>query len=347
MYVYIGILIVLFLMALINFRLSASTKANISIAMIFLVMALKAPLFGDYSRYADHFIRAAFRTIKEMAAYKGEIGFHALTKAVTMITDNPSVYLAITSAIICILLGIYIHRFATSKIYAVYFYYTIGLFAFSLVGLRQVLAMSICLLAYEAIRKKNLLLFIIIIGVAFLFHKTAIIFLPAYFIARLQWKRWNIVLAIVSIGSFLLCYPKLYSFFAELLGYGDYAVVNSETGEIFTVILLVIGALGVIYKDQLLRMDSNNLIFLNLHFILIFLWLFRFNIGMVERPSFYYFYATIILLDKIFSLEFEDDSQSRTHKFILISALILFGLLFVYRLRRDINLVPYITIFRI
>jgi hypothetical protein len=119
---------------------------------------------------------------------------------------------------------------------------------------------------------------------------------------------------------------------------------SSGNGGIFTVILLAIGALGIIYKDRLLSLDSSNLMFLNLHFALIVIWLLRFVIGTVDRPSFYYFYATIILLDKIFSLEFEDDSKSRTHKFILISALMMFGLLFVYRLIRDINLLPYILI---
>lgn len=345
MYVYISILIFLFLMAVINHKsISASAKMNLSLTIIFLVMALKAPILGDYSRYADNFIRTAFHTIKEMAAYKGEIGFHALTKAITYITDNPSVYLAITSAIICILLGLYIKQFATSKIYAVYFYYTIGLFAFSLAGLRQVLAMSICLFAYEAIRRKRLILFIIIIGVAFQFHKSAIFFLPAYPIARFRWKWNDILIALASIGAFCIFYKQLYSYIAVWLGYENYTMSSSGNGEIFAVILVAIGVLGFIYKDRLLRLDRSNLMFLNLHFALIVLWMIRFFIGTVDRPSFYYLYASIILLDKIFSLEFENSSMDRTNKFLLISALMLFGVLFVYRLMRDINLLPYILI---
>jgi len=345
MFVYIGILIVLYLMAAINLKaISASAKMSISITMIFLVMALKAPVLGDYSRYADNFISAAYRTIREMAALKGEIGFHTLTKVITYITDNPSVYLAITSALICTILGIYINRFASSKIYAVFFYYTIGLFAFSMAGLRQVLAMSICLLSYEAIRRKRWILFIIIIGIAFLFHKSAIFFLPAYPIARFRWKWQNILLVLVSAGTFLILYKKLYTYIVTWLGYDNYTMSSSGNGGIFAVILLVIGALGFIYRDRLLSLDSSNLMFLNLHFALIVIWLMRFIIGTLDRPSFYYLYASIILLDKIFSLEFEDGFKERTHRFILISSLMLFGLLFVYRLIRDINLLPYIVI---
>lgn len=345
MYVYILILIVLFLMAAINHKsISASAKMKISLTMIFLLMTLKAPILGDYSRYADNFIRTAFLTIKEMVAYKGEIGFHTLTKAITYITDNPSVYLAITSAIICIMLGMYINRFAVSKIYAVYFYFTIGLFAFSMAGLRQVLAMSICLFAYEAIRKKRLILFIAIIGAAFLFHKSAIFFLPAYPIARFRWKWNDILIALACFGACLIFYKELYSYITEWLGYENYTMSNSGNGEIFAVILVAIGVLGFIYKDKLLHFDSSNLMFLNLHFALIVLWMIRFFIGSVDRPSFYYLYATIILLDRIFSLEFEDSSMERTNKFLLISALMLFGVFFVYRLMRDINLLPYILI---
>ncbi len=345
MHFYIFILIVLFLLAVIDLKtISASAKMKFSIAMIFMVMAFKAPVYGDYSRYADNFILSAYRTIKEMAAYKGEIGFHMLTKAITYITDNPSVYLAITSALICICLGIYINRFGSSKVYAVYFYYTIGLFAFSMAGLRQVLAMSICLFAYEAIRKKKLLRFVLIVGIAFLFHKTAIIFLPAYPIARFRWKLNNIVAALAGIGLFSVFFTRFYSFIVAWLGYEDYAIRSSGNGEIFTIILVLIGVLGYIYKDQLLRMDSSNIMFLNLHLAVIILWLIRFFISSAERPSFYYLYTTIILLDKIFSLEFEEDSKARTNKFILISALTLFGALFLYRLIRDINLLPYILV---
>jgi hypothetical protein len=346
MYVYLGVLIVLFLLAVTNRKAeSASAKMKLSLGIIFLVMALKAPLLGDYKRYVENFYTTSYSTIKHMAAYKGEIGFHAFTKAITYLTNNPSIYLAITSAFICILLGIYIDRFAASKIYAVYFYFTIGLFAFSMAGLRQVMAMSICLLGYEAIKKKRLLQFIIIIGVAFLFHKTAIFFLPAYPIARLQWKWRNLLLVFTAYGMLILSYKKLISYLFVWLGYQNFNVSSPGNGEIFTAILLFIGILAIINKDRLLQADRNNIIFINLHCALVLMWFFRFVAGIVERPSFYYLYATIILLDQIFSLEFEEVTKEKTHKFIIVSALLLFGALFLYRLIRDINLLPYIPIY--
>lgn len=345
MYIYIGVLILLFLLAVSDIeKIPASAKLLISLTVIFLLMALKAPVLGDYSRYADNFILSSYRTIGEMAVKKGEIGFHILTKGITYVTDNPSVYLAITSALICLFLGIFIHRNAVSKIYAVYFYYTIGLFAFSMAGLRQVLAMSICLFAYEAIRKKRLILFLLIVGTAFLFHKTAVFFLLAYPIARFQWKRSHLLAGMASLSVVIIFYQRFYTYIAKLLGYESYGIASSGNGEIFTFILLAIGVLGFIYKDPLLRQDSSNLMLLNLHFATILFWLLRFSSGMVERPSFYYLYATPILLDRIFSLELEGDSRMRMQKLVFVLALVLFGALFIYRLRRDINLLPYIMI---
>ena len=360
MIVYICVLIILFLVALINNRnqiqsdvtsnkiisraQNNSLKSFLLVTLIYLVMTLKAYLTGDYSRYAINFINARYYSITEMASLKGEMGFHALTKAITYITSNVSCYFAITSVIICISLGKFIHENADNKIYSIFFYYTIGLFAFSLAGLRQALAMSICLFAYKAIKDKKFIKFILIVGFAFLFHKSAVCFLLAYPIAWFKWKRNNILIVVALYSIVCVFFKKLYSAIAQWLGYDNYGIESTGNGGIFLVILIIISIICLIYKNKLLLKNSQNIIFINLHFAVLAIWIFRLFTRTVERPAYYYLYATIIILDKILSIQFDSSTEDSTQKILLLTSLVLFGLFFVYRLSRDLNLIPYIFI---
>ena len=360
MIVYLCVLIILFLVAFINNRnqitsinsskKSYAVKKNNSeklfflVTLIYLLMALKSYVTGDYSRYAINFINATYKSITDMASIKGEIGFHTFTKIITYITSNVRWYFAITSAFICISLGIFIQKNADNKIYSLFFYYTIGLFAFSLAGLRQALAMSICLFAFKAIKDKKCIKFILIVGFAFLFHKSAAFFLLAYPIARFKWKRNNILIVAALYGIVCVFFKKLYSAIAQWLGYDNYGIESTGNGGIFLVVLIVIGILCLIYKNKLILKNSQNIIFINLHFAVLAIWIFRLFTRTVERPAYYYLYATIIILDKILSLQFDSYTEESTQKIVLITSLILFGLFFVYRLSRDLNLIPYIFI---
>lgn len=359
MIVYLCILTFLFLATLINNRgqmvwdsvknqyagpQKHSAVLFISVTLVYFLMALKSPVSGDYSQYAVHFINSEYRTVADMANNKGEQGFHALTKFINTFTGNPSWYFAITSAIICISLFHFIRKHADNQKYALYFYFTIGLFAFSLAGLRQALAMSICLFAYDAIKEKKLLKFFIIVLIAFFFHKSAVFFLPAYFIARFKWKKESVFLVTLLYGIILVFFNSLYYSIATWLNYDNYSIESTGNGGIFLIILLVISALCLIYKDKLLLKDSSNIIFINLHLTVLAMWVFRMFTRTVERPAFYYLYATIIVLDKIFSLQLDTEEENNTLKILILSALILFGLFFMYRLMRDRNLIPYVFI---
>lgn len=316
----------------------------ISCLLIYLLMILKAPVTGDYSRYADNFLNSAKHSFRFYLDRKKETGFYMFTKLLSEIRFSTFFYFLITSAIICICLFFFLKRYAYNKKYAVYFYYTIGLFAFSLAGLRQTLAMSLCLFAYESIRKRKPLRFLLIVGVAFLFHKSAIFFLPAYFLGRIPWKAKYQIPILIVYGLAGIFFDRLYTMVAAWMNY-DYGIESTGNGSIFLIILLIIGFLGIVYRKELLELDKDSLLFLNMHFVVILFWLFRLFTRTAERPAFYYLYGSIILLDRILSLKAEDNDKEVTRKCLLLFSLALFGVFFLYRTVRDGNLIPYVSVF--
>lgn len=348
MIVYLAVLGIFFLGAIIGRHHQSQSNLKFGGAMLVLygLMAMKAPLQGDYSRYATHFLSASYKSIKDMASVKGEIGFHAFTKWMVTISDHPSVYFAVTSAFICIAIGIYIKRNCHNKMYGLYFYYTIGLFAFTFAGLRQALAMSICLFGYEMIIRKKPVRFLLIVAFAFLFHKSAILFVLAYPIAWMKWK-WNrLMLMAFGYGVFCVLFGWLYQRVATWLGYDNYGMENTGNGWIFFGVLIVITALSLIYRQKLLEINPNNLVFINLNIAVLGIWVFRLFTRTVERPAFFYIYSTIIVLEQIMSIRYEDVKKKRGQQLLILCSLVLFGLLFLYRLRRDGNLLPYVSILK-
>lgn len=356
MVVYLFVLTVIFLFALIQqkpekllvVKTGRAVRTNsffliLSMALIYLIMILKLPAVGDYRQYALNFLYSIYKPMDRYLDIMKEPAFYVLTKLLTNYTLNTFWYFAITSAVICISTGIFINRYGDNKKYAIYFYFTIGLFAFTMAGLRQSLAMSICLFAHEAIRKRKLLRFLILVGLAFLFHKSAIFFLPAYFLAKIKWKPMNLLAMTAVYGLISFSFNALYNYIRDWLDY-NYGIEDTGNGGIFLTILLIISVLAILYKNKLLLKDPNNLMFINLHFGVIALWLFRMFTRTVERPAFYYMYSTIILLDKILELQAENETEATNQKILIVSSLFLFALFFIYRTARDRNLIPYIFI---
>lgn len=303
---------------------------------IFLLMIVKEPTGPDYSAYALHFLNAQDKTILEMASYKGEIGFHTLTKALTFFTDDALWFFVAVAVIVLVSVAIFLQRNSFNKHLALYFYFTLGLFAFSMAGIRQTLAMAICLFAYEEIKKQRLLRFLLIISVAFLFHQSAVFFIPAYFIGRVK---WNII---TGVGIFSVVILSLFSFEMlinianTVLGY-SYELENSDTGIIYFFLILCITLFSIQYRKQLISMSQHNQIFINLQIFVLYLWILRLLSRTAERPAFYYLFATVIILEQTIS----SIKDKKLRLIVYIGAIILATILFLYRAERDPNLTPY------
>src|SRR5699024_9401100 len=107
---------------------------------------------------------------------------------------------------------------------------SLGYLYFSFTGLRQTLALSIILLSYNYIRERNLLLFIMFVFIASLFHSTALVFLLIYPISHYELGKKDLILIIVMlIVSFFLSSFIRNSIF--LLGWSNnlIAYATSET----------------------------------------------------------------------------------------------------------------------
>ena len=152
-------------------------------------------MFKDLSRYGE-----VDRIDERM-----ELGFQSLLRGVSFFSHRVIFLSCITSLLI---IGIY---FYTIKKYSKIVWLSVFLYLFlpylqSLFVLRQHIAVAICLLAIPFILNRKIIPFILIIGLACTFHKSAIIFIPSYFIYNIDINKKNL---------FILCIFIVFLFFLK------------------------------------------------------------------------------------------------------------------------------------
>ena len=133
-------------------------------------------------------------------------------------------------------------------------------FVFSLSGLRQTIAMGICLWAFLIAQKKGLFPFVfysILILIALSIHRSAFIFFPAYFVIRFPLDiRLILVFVIATIVAFIIRLP-LY-FYLKGLEITEYNMSEEVSFGAAFFFLLITTIISLLVKDNKEYNDDFN-----------------------------------------------------------------------------------------
>ena len=273
-----------------------------------------------------------------------EPGFIYLNKLLVQITSEFQWLVILTAVFLSISIGIFVYKNARDPFLALLFFITLGLFQFSLSGIRQTIAIAITLMSMELIKKRKLVWFLGVIMLAALFHKSALLFFPAYFIANRSITIKNLIIYLVAFTAIYFSADFFLLKAAEILEL-NYGIEETNNGYVFFFIVLVITVLGfwnrlqIVFrkKQNLILFKRSNIIFINLNFISLLLWTIRLISRTAERVTFYYMPSTYLLLEEYVSSI--KTSKNRMIAYVIVTALAV--TLFIYRIFRDTSLVPY------
>lgn len=124
--------------------------------------------------------------------------------------------------------------------------------------MRQAIAMGILLVSFVYIRKRNLPMFLLMLYLAMGFHKSAVVFLPAYWLAtiNLNATRMLMILLVCVILSPFQVY-NYFEFFANIApddvsaGFTDYSMIEQDNSRIqFTDLLSVMYMFFLVTFDK-------------------------------------------------------------------------------------------------
>lgn len=124
--------------------------------------------------------------------------------------------------------------------------------------MRQGLAMAICYYSYEYIKKRNFWMFLLMVYLAMQFHKSAVIFIPAYWIVNISLNSTRI--AVLILISILLSPLKIYLLFPGLIesftpkdvaaGYTGYVELEEQTSVFMDMMMLMFATFIVTYNKE-------------------------------------------------------------------------------------------------
>ena len=217
-------------------------------------------------------------------------------------------------------------------------YVCLGLFTFNLNGMRQAMAMSICLFAYEYAKERKLTPFVLTVLLAMLYHKTAMCFFPMYFLPVLKNKLGSWVFYIFGLILCLLFVDRIIEGYYAISG-EDYSDNGLATGGGLFVILLYVGAiLLTLRRPALLQQTAIRTAFLaTLAGFVAYISRFV-GSGILERVSYYYFYFPMLLIPE--AVQALDDQERKIVKLLFVLGSVA---LFIYRIYK--GELRYFTLF--
>lgn len=105
-----------------------------------------------------------------------------------------------------------IYRHSKELLLPTFLFMTMGCWTGAFNGVRQYLAASILFCGYKSLRERSIINYCLIVFVAFLFHRSAIVFIVLYFIVDREINIPNIIILIITTGLLLYSYDRVFQF---------------------------------------------------------------------------------------------------------------------------------------
>ncbi len=129
-------------------------------------------------------------------SYKDEVGFQLLMIFLNKIAAGFQVLTIIEALIYVIPVMAFIHRYSKNPYYSVFLFLAFDYYLFGMTAMRQTIAMGIVMIAVMKALEERMGSFVLLVLFASLFHITALVALPIYFLKKKSINNVNIFAAI-------------------------------------------------------------------------------------------------------------------------------------------------------
>ena len=210
---------------------------------------------ADTSNYANHFENTKMvpwaSILREVFGYlflgqeANDPGYTLFMKIVQIVVRDYQVFLLLIAVIFMTLMAKWIYRHSSSPCTSFILFSTLFYSFYAITGHRQTIATALVSFAgYELIRQRKFWKFMAVAFAAYLIHKSSLVFVPLYFIAKLPVTTGYMILCAVIVAVIVLLGKQVYGPIALWLGYGqnqvDYAVGGAETYAMLLVLLCLL-----------------------------------------------------------------------------------------------------------
>lgn len=328
---------------------------NKNLEILFKIMAFLVPFLVMALRYGigqDYFYTYVpiFEAVKNVGTYQGvEVGYILLNQLVLLFTDDYAFIFILTSFLYYIFIYKAILDNSKDITLSVFILFGSCFFFYAMNVTRQSIVIAIFMFSIKYIKERKLVKYMILILLASLIHKIALIFIPIYFIGRfkLDLKKIIILSIIVIIGATFISL-----FITRILDgtkYENYIngiySVNKNTSMISPIINSTTLILCLYYKkkDKKKGIEDDELnILTNIHAIAFLCSLLLGTIPMLERVFINFYHVQILTIPLLLSKEERKDVKLLMYILYILG----FSANFIYSvgIKNGNKVLPYRTI---
>lgn len=257
---------------------------------------------GDSRVYFELWKRTRGLSIEALFQIDMEKGFLFCVWILSKVFPAPQCVFLFSAGIFANAVSNFIEKYSDDACLAFMVFNCLGLFNFFVQGMRQAIAISICLYAVEFCKERRLLSFLGLVATAMLFHASAVVFLVVYPIWGIRMNFQNLVFAVFAAIIVFLSLDRIFSVINFLIN-DHYSIGNTEltAGGGFTMaIYIVCIVVGIrLAKNTERNVDLFTMIsfFSYMTIISAVCFAMRYNVTTImERVAYFFAFGEIVLI---------------------------------------------------
>lgn len=324
----------------------------ISLLMLFIIGAIRSDVGTDYAIYSDYHIPKVLS-----GDYFHIEPFSTLLFLLGGLSGSYQVIFALIHFLILVFTIKAIYDQSVNYSFSFYLFFTLGFFNMSMNLMRQSIAIAIFLYALKYINQKNLGKYFLWIAIATMFHKTAFIYFPLYFLNYISFsfkKLFGFILVLIPLSLF---FDDILDFITKNLGiYRNYWGKTEMSTRIdhnfsltyWSVNLMTFLLMLFLYRinsdnNEKLNQTLSNYIYIQFGCLVVMYVALVTYLPNFDRILTMFSYVQIISLPYFFSVKI----NSKIHKYLVYFTLIILmiGFYMLYISKNIGETFPYQTIF--
>lgn len=222
---YLGLVTLIFFAGLVSremaFRNSGNSKLTIGAICCALgtMAAIRAPWVGaDTSNYQSFFVWISSVPLGDLAevdtvrwnSQGTELTFKIFNKIVSLVSNNPQAITIALGIVLGLALYVVVTRLSDDPWLSLLLFVCLGLFQTAMNIAPSALAGLCCLAGFSHIENRKLGRFLLYVALGCVFHYSAILFVPLYFLYLLKWRmRVAVVALVVAFIGIPIVYPLI------------------------------------------------------------------------------------------------------------------------------------------
>lgn len=231
-------------------------------------------------------------------------GYYLLTFLLREMGLTYRAFLIVIAGFISVILVLYYNRHSKNLAFSVFIFMTIGLLPMYMTGTRQVMAISLCLVALMCMDKRKYLLSVVLVFLASRFHASAIVFYVMLPLSRIQLTKRGVWI-LIFMASCVFLYSELLIRIATYILPEKYQKIDMNAGYEINPLLIIIAVLIPAFciffdkTDRYGKIDQQSSVLYAMSCLNIVFTMLALNSMYFSRLGYYFVHANSLLIPNV------------------------------------------------